>query len=1047
MSRKKVRLKLRLENLEDRAVPDANSAGVLGIQSTGLGLTGKDIYIGQVENSRSTADKIDGADHDVNYHQHVHPEGVYYVNAPAKPGGNRGPHATAVAGVIIATGKVESEGIAKDAKLLSAASGDAVKHPEYGEGVDPITYQYVAKQNNGGNKIGVPAINLSYTIPSTHRALDGGSLASRAVDYFSWKHNTLFVIAPSNTTQGHRPADAFNGLTVAAAMQAKAGEPFDRAEPILAAKTEGVGGRRLTHLIAPGKKINVPKYRPGFTGANYEDQNGNSFAAPHATAAVALLQEHVWSKSGWGQAEKDAARRHELMKAVLINSADKVKDVLGMTRTVQDTKGKTWNDSDARDDPTANSVDGRKNPLAKDFGAGFLNASRALDQLKGGRQLPFLTNFVPPGGPTQPTPLLEAVGWDVNTIEKTGVDAVYNRYRLPILKGGGWISATLTWDRLLKLQEDPKKKNDEYDAGKDISEDFIDPTMSNLDLYLMETGETDITKNKWSSESDLYNLEHFLFNLPAGNRGYELWVKQNTAGKANYALAWWADKVTVPSNKGIKGLRWRELNPPDGVRQPFETSPMPSLRVQLWDQATNTLVDTRWTDADGKYAFESVDPGTYYITFEAPYQYAFTTPNAGSDDAVDSDAVPAGGSSQIGQTGPIVVSSQDVENVDVGFVGLTYGSIGDFVWDDLNGDGDQDDGTQSSPEPGLEGVQVDLYTADDEYVATEWTAADGSYNFADVAPGSYYLVFGGRSQYAFSPQGQGGDSALDSDADPATGQTGDFSLGLGQTRTDLDAGLHLVGGSVGDRVWYDMDGDGLQGPDESGVGELPVRLYTASGTLVAETETDQDGYYAFPTVAPGSYYVQFERPPGSAFTAPGAGPDEDDSDVTDPVAGQTSTFSLSLGEEKNTVDAGVLFARVGDRVWADVDLDGVQDSGEPGRGGVVVRLLDDQGAVMDTTVTDSLGDYSFWSVEPGAYRVQVVAPGGSGFSPADQGGDDTLDSDVDPAGLTPLFSVTAGAVRTDLDAGLEPTGAVGDRVWADRTPTACRTRTNRAWPT
>ena len=45
--------------------------------------------------------------------------------------------------------------------------------------------------------------------------------------------------------------------------------------------------------------------------------------------------------------------------------------------------------------------------------------------------------------------------------------------------------------------------------------------MANLDLFLMEAGETDITKNKWSSESTLYNLEHFLLSRPAGDKGYE----------------------------------------------------------------------------------------------------------------------------------------------------------------------------------------------------------------------------------------------------------------------------------------------------------------------------------------------------------------------------------------------------------------------------------------------------------------------------------------------------------------------------------------------
>src|SRR5205085_2920584 len=104
-------------------------------------------------------------------------------------------------------------------------------------------------------------------------------------------------------------------------------------------------------------------------------------------------------------------------------------------------------------------------------------------------------------------PSVGVKGWDFNNIDKSGTATVYNRYRLPKLKGGGWISATLVWDRLLDLQ-DNKVANGEYDAG----EAFINPKLADLNLYLMKVGETDITKNEWSSESTLYNVEHFLYN-------------------------------------------------------------------------------------------------------------------------------------------------------------------------------------------------------------------------------------------------------------------------------------------------------------------------------------------------------------------------------------------------------------------------------------------------------------------------------------------------------------------------------------------------------
>src|SRR5207244_973743 len=81
-------------------------------------------------------------------------------------------------------------------------------------------------------------------------------------------------------------------------------------------------GRTLVHLIAPGADIQVPEYTPDGNG-KYVVGAGSSFAVPHATGTVALLQE----------AAKDLgqdAKRHEVMKAVLINSAEKIEGRLGM---------------------------------------------------------------------------------------------------------------------------------------------------------------------------------------------------------------------------------------------------------------------------------------------------------------------------------------------------------------------------------------------------------------------------------------------------------------------------------------------------------------------------------------------------------------------------------------------------------------------------------------------------------------------------------------------------------------------------------------------
>ncbi len=102
-------------------------------------------------------------------------------------------------------------------------------------------------------------------------------------------------------------------------------------------------------------------------------------------------------------------------------------------------------------------------------------------------------------------------------------------------------------------------------------------------------------------------------------------------------------------------------------------------------------------------------------------------------------------------------------------------------------------------------------------------------------------------------------------------------------------------------------------------------------------------------------------------------------------------------------------ANIGDRVWLDIDKDGIQDAGEPGISGVTVTLYDNTGAIVATAITDANGNYLFTDVPPGAgYTIGFTAPAGTVFSPRDATGDGN-DSDADPlTGRTAPFTVVAG---------------------------------------
>ncbi|MEG3439825.1 SdrD B-like domain-containing protein, partial [Pannus brasiliensis CCIBt3594] len=378
-------------------------------------------------------------------------------------------------------------------------------------------------------------------------------------------------------------------------------------------------------------------------------------------------------------------------------------------------------------------------------------------------------------------------------------------------------------------------------------------------------------------------------------------------------------------------------------------------------------------------------------------------------------------------------------------------TLGDRVWLDTNGNGIQDSG-----ESGIAGVSVQLLGSDGtSLISTTTTGADGSYLFSNLTPGTYYVRFIQPDGYAgFSPANVT-DDLQDSDANVA-GLTGPIALTSGQSNTSVDAGLYQYA-TLGDRVWLDTNGNGIQDAGESGIAGVSVQLLGSDGTsLISTTTTGADGSYLFSNLTPGTYYVRFIQPDGYAGFSPANVTDDlQDSDAN--ATGLTGPIALTSGQFDTSVDAGLYqYATIGDRVWLDGNENGIQDTGEPGVGGMIVRLLDGNGnPVLDSngnpieTVTryddpltqdaDETGLYEF-TVRPGTYSVQFdlsSVVGVSGFTAIDAGSDDGLDSDVDAnTGRVASFTVTGGQSNLSIDAGLLPeqqvlSGEIGDRVWSD----------------
>jgi len=479
---------------------------------------------------------------------------------------------------------------------------------------------------------------------------------------------------------------------------------------------------------------------------------------------------------------------------------------------------------------------------------------------------------------------------------------------------------------------------------------------------------------------------------------------------------------------------WIDANG-DGIQDVGEAG-LAGVTVKLYNSTGSTLLTSTTTAVGGTYSFGNLLPNTYVVRFTAPSGYYFSPKDVvTTTEDLDSDA------DATGKTAPITLAG-GVPNDDIDAGLYKKGSIGDRVWNDLNRDGILDTG-----EPGFAGVTVELYSTTDlvNKITSKVTSTSGYFVFSGLVPGSYKLKFiKPVGDYLFSADAQGTDPAKDCDVVDADGWTDAIIVTSGLVFTDKDAGIHLdptKDCSISDFVWVDTNANGIQDAGELGLDGVSVKLYNSTGTtLIKSTTTANGGLYSFTLLPAGTYIVKFTCPSGYYLSPAAAGAAGVDSDP-DPVTGKTAPIILAAADEPATIDAGMFKkGTIGDRVWNDLNLDGLLDATEKGFPGVTVKLYasGDLATALQTKVTGSTGYYSFTGVVPGTYVVQYVLPSADYlFSPDGVGTDEGKDSDVidDVNGYTDVITITSGLVINNQDAGIyidpDKDGSIANLVWVD----------------
>ena len=506
---------------------------------------------------------------------------------------------------------------------------------------------------------------------------------------------------------------------------------------------------------------------------------------------------------------------------------------------------------------------------------------------------------------------------------------------------------------------------------------------------------------------------------------------------------------------------WLDENS-DGYQDAGEPG-IPNVQVNLYD-ANGNLVTTTLTDLNGGYLFTGLRPGTYYVdVLDGTGGQSYTLPFAGMTQTPPSTLPGADFGNQDHGTTSIPNTSLTGYQVNVGDsgenltadFGYNYNpaadvngntgtaALGDRVWIDADGDGFQDPN-----EVGLAGVTVNLYTAgpdgifgtaDDVLAASTTTDAAGQYIFTGLAVGAYVVQV--VPPVGFMQTG-------DPDHFGATGTNNDNQttapvvLCPGDVFLNADFGYQppaSQNNSVGNYVWLDADADGAQDGTEYGIPGVTVALvadlnsngaWDMGEPIIGTTVTDASGGYLFAGLPDGKYLVWVNDTDNvlagkaQTYDSDGLGTphisavDLDSTGVNAvPVNNTDQDFGYRpLGQ---TATAGL----IGDRVWLDIDGDGVQDAGEPGLEGVRVELYGPNQLFIGVTYTDENGYYYFGGLPAGTGTVVVIPPAGM---------TQTYDADGVSTPNQSTVTIATGEINLLQDFGYRGTGTIGNLVWADR---------------
>ncbi len=319
-----------------------------------------------------------------------------------------------------------------------------------------------------------------------------------------------------------------------------------------------------------------------------------------------------------------------------------------------------------------------------------------------------------------------------------------------------------------------------------------------------------------------------------------------TAGKESQSVklpvemgaVWSGQNLGTVMPASVSGKLWLDENN-NGLFDVGEQTPA-GYQVTVTDEWNGKVFDTLRTDEEGRFATSGMIPGSFTLSFQLDENTI--APKAGNSDFREENG-------KLMITGLQLAENENREGLLLGIV--RYTSIGGNVWID-----------KGEEITSLAGALITLKDGEGNELRTQTTSGNGSYLFDKLMPGIYQLE-------AMMPEGcvviEPGDRRLNegqisvlSETLNRNGSSDLIDLKMGQDQKQMNIGCVLPG-RIGDFCWLDLDGDGLQGMNEPGIPNVRITLMR-DGMTVAETVTDQYGFYRFNDLYPAEYTIEVDVP-------------------------------------------------------------------------------------------------------------------------------------------------------------------------------------------